>query len=99
QHYNYDMFGGFTYEIDVTKPVGERVTMFQQNGDMFDFTQTYTIALNNYRATNTAIYPSYEHAEVVKDINLDIGELIMNYFQAHEMIAVDHTTNFTVITK
>ncbi|MGL6057780.1 MAG: bifunctional metallophosphatase/5'-nucleotidase [Culicoidibacterales bacterium] len=99
QHYNYDMFGGFTYEIDVTKPVGERVTMWLNSGEAFDMAQTYTIALNNYRATNTAIYPSYEHAEVVKDINLDIGELIMNYFQAHEVIRVDQTTNFKVITK
>lgn len=98
QHYNYDMFGGFDYTIDVTKPVGQRVTIMQIGGQPLDVTKTYTIALNNYRATNTAIYPAYEDAPVVKEFSVDIGELIMDYFQAHDVVEVDQRTNFTVIT-
>ncbi|MGL5296605.1 MAG: bifunctional metallophosphatase/5'-nucleotidase [Culicoidibacterales bacterium] len=96
QHYNYDMFGGFCYEIDVHQPVGSRVTLLTMDGTLLDLSQTYTIAMNNYRATNTAVYSAYENAEVVKDINLDIGELIMDYFQSNGTLTVDHTRNFTV---
>lgn len=96
QHYNYDMFGGLNYEIDVTQPVGARVTLFTSDNQPFDFDRTYTIAMNNYRASNTAIYSAYENAEIAKTINLDIGEVIMDYFQTHANLAVDHTKNYKV---
>ncbi|MDR2974777.1 MAG: 5'-nucleotidase C-terminal domain-containing protein [Propionibacteriaceae bacterium] len=49
--YNQDNFAGLNYEVDLTKPVGERVVnMTNSDGTPFDLTRTYTVAANNYRA-------------------------------------------------
>lgn len=48
--YNFDSAVGIIYEVDVTKPVGERVMIKSMaNGDAFDFSKTYRVALNSYR--------------------------------------------------
>ena len=52
--------------------------------------------MNNYRATNTSIYPSYEGAEVVKEINVDISELIINYFLDNNKVKVIEESNYII---
>ncbi len=46
--YNYDIFSGVDYTIDVSKPVGERVSATIDEKPV-DLTKEYTIAINNYR--------------------------------------------------
>lgn len=88
QNYNYDTFAGLTYEIDLNKDFGNRVISMKKDGKEIDFNEDYTIVLNNYRASNTAIYPAYENAEVVKEINMDMSELIIDYFQRNHEVDV-----------
>ena len=38
----------------------------------------------------------YNQAEVVKDINIDVGELIINYFLQHKIIKVNKDSNFII---
>jgi len=47
--YNYDMFSGLTYEINLSKPTGERVENILYNGKPLDDNRTYRLSLNNYR--------------------------------------------------
>lgn len=47
--YNYDMFSGINYEIDITKPVGERIVNATVDGQPLDMQKTYKLAVNNYR--------------------------------------------------
>ncbi|WP_249961751.1 hypothetical protein, partial [Histophilus somni] len=49
----------------------------------------YKIVVNNYRASNVNEYPCYEGARVVKEINFDMSELMINYFQNNNLIEVD----------
>lgn len=96
QNYNYDTFGGLTYEIDLSKEFGNRVVSMKKDGKEIDLNKEYTIVLNNYRATNTSIYPAYENAKVVKEINIDISELIINYFQENKKIKVIDESNYII---
>ncbi|MGL5312638.1 MAG: bifunctional metallophosphatase/5'-nucleotidase [Peptostreptococcaceae bacterium] len=96
QHYNYDMFGGLTYEIDLNRDFYDRVVSIKRDGQELDLDKYYTIVVNNYRATNTSIYPSYENAELVKEVNVDVGELIINYFLNHKMIKVNNDCNYII---
>lgn len=51
RYYNYDSAAGIIYSVDVTKPVGERIIIKSMaNGDAFDLTKTYSVAINSYRA-------------------------------------------------
>lgn len=88
QNYNYDTFAGLNYEIDLNKEFYNRVISIKKDGKEIDLDKDYTIVLNNYRASNTAIYPAYENAEVVKEINMDMSELIIDYFQRHKEVDI-----------
>ena len=49
--YNYDLWSGIEYKLDVTKPVGQRVVELKLNGEPLAMDQVVRVALNNYRAT------------------------------------------------
>ena len=57
----------------------------KKDGEDISMDKTYTIVLNNYRASNTSIYPAYKGCKVVKEINLDISEIILDYIQKHKL--------------
>ena len=48
--FNFDSAAGIDYEVDVTKPDGEKVRILQMsNGEPFDPQKTYRVAMNSYR--------------------------------------------------
>ena len=47
--YNYDMFSGPTYEIDITKDSGDRVQNIMIDGKALEMDKVYKLAVNNYR--------------------------------------------------
>ncbi len=50
--YNFDSMAGLNYTVDVTKPVGERVTITTiADGTPFDPEATYNVAMTSYRAS------------------------------------------------
>ena len=49
--FNFDSACGIDYEVDVTKPVGERVRILRMsNGEPFDKNKWYKVVMNSYRA-------------------------------------------------
>lgn len=96
QHYNYDTYGGLEYKIDLSRDFYDRVVYMKKNGKDISMDETYTIVLNNYRASNTSIYKAYEGCKVVKEINLDMSEIIIDYIQNHKKIIVDDKKNYFI---
>lgn len=47
--YNYDMFQGIDYKVDVSKPAGERIVDLQFNGEPLKADDKVKLAINNYR--------------------------------------------------
>lgn len=48
--YNFDSAAGIIYEVDVTKPDGEKIKIKNlSDGSIFDLNKTYRVALNSYR--------------------------------------------------
>ena len=49
--FNFDSAAGIDYEVDVTKPDGEKVHILKMtNGEPFDESKWYKVAINSYRA-------------------------------------------------
>lgn len=96
QSYNYDMYGGLTYRIDLKRPFYERVVEMKINGKEMDLDQTYKVCLSNYRASNTSVYPCYENAKLIKEINMDVSEILINYFQKYRTIEVQEKNNYSI---
>jgi 2',3'-cyclic-nucleotide 2'-phosphodiesterase/3'-nucleotidase len=52
QYYNFDSAAGIIYEVDVSKPVGERINIISMaDGTSFDTEKKYKVAINSYRGT------------------------------------------------
>lgn len=47
--YNYDMFQGVDYKVDISKPKGERIVDLTYNGEPLKDDQKIKLAINNYR--------------------------------------------------
>lgn len=47
--YNYDMFQGVEYKIDISKPVGERIVDLTFNGEPVKGDDVFKLTINNYR--------------------------------------------------
>ncbi|MGI6392641.1 MAG: bifunctional metallophosphatase/5'-nucleotidase [Candidatus Izemoplasmatales bacterium] len=97
EHYNYDMFDGIEYIIDVAKPYGERIVSLSYQGRPVKDHHVFTLALNNYRASGGGEFPMYRGQRVVKEINDDIAELVIEYIRKNKIIRVDDPNNIRVI--
>ncbi len=47
--YNYDMFAGVDYKVDISKPVGERIVDLTYKGEPVTDDMTFNLTINNYR--------------------------------------------------
>jgi 2',3'-cyclic-nucleotide 2'-phosphodiesterase (5'-nucleotidase family) len=79
--YNYDIVAGVDYTIDVSKPAGERITTLQYDGRPVAPSDTFTMALNNYRQAGGGGFAMLRDAPVVYDKQLEIRQLLIDEVQ------------------
>lgn len=83
EHYNYDLFSGVEYEIDLKLPDGSKVKNIFVAGKPLADHVVYQIAINNYRAAGGGDYPMYIGAKLVREYLVSIPELIEWYLSSH----------------
>lgn len=67
---SYSSIGGLNYTVDLTKPAGQRVKVYGlQNGQPFDLSRLYTIALNSFLVSNG-------HNFITEGLRWDIEKLM-----------------------
>jgi 2',3'-cyclic-nucleotide 2'-phosphodiesterase (5'-nucleotidase family) len=76
--FNYDVVSGVDYTIDVSKPVGDRITRLNFQGRAVAPTDSFTMALNNYRQTGGGGFSMLSAARVVYDRQEDIRQLLID---------------------
>ena len=84
QHYNYDMWEGISYVLNISKPIGERVESLQHKGTPLNMSEEYDVVMNNYRASGGGNFFMFQNKPVIKDIPTDMSELIANYILKHK---------------
>lgn len=97
KHSNYDMWAGIEYELNVSRPVGERVTKLLYEGEPLQMDGTYDVVMNSYRAGGGADYDMYLDKPVVKEIQIDMSELIANYFRKYKVVNATCKQNWRVV--
>ena len=83
--YNFDMAHGVTYDIDLTRPEGDRIRNLQFRGKPLAPDQKLRIALNNYRAGGSNGYTMFKDAKVVWRSYEDIRDLLIRYYSEKEL--------------
>lgn len=97
EHYNYDMFDGIDYIIDVAKPFGSRIVSLQYKGKDILPDDMFTLAMNNYRATGGGEFTMYRNLKIVKEVQSDIASMLIEYIKKHKYISVKDADNIKVV--
>ncbi|MEU7591382.1 5'-nucleotidase C-terminal domain-containing protein [Micromonospora sp. NPDC049230] len=88
--YNYDVFSGLDYDIDIAKPVGQRITRLVLPGTdtpVADNAQ-FVVAVNNYRRSGGGNFPGIVKTQVY-NAQQEIRQLLIDWAQAKGTINPD----------
>ncbi len=89
--YNFDIVSGVDYVIDVTRPIGSRITQLDYKGSAVSDTQIFTMALNNYRQTGGGGYAMLAEAPVIFRGQTEIRQLLIDEVKARrELKSADY---------
>jgi 2',3'-cyclic-nucleotide 2'-phosphodiesterase / 3'-nucleotidase len=95
--FNYDMAQGVEYEIDLTKPEGQRVRHLRFRGKPLEDAQPLRIAVNNYRAGGSAGYGMLREGRIVWKSGEEIRNLIVEYYTQHKLLPAKADGNWKVV--
>ncbi|GIF11677.1 bifunctional metallophosphatase/5'-nucleotidase [Actinoplanes teichomyceticus] len=79
--YNYDTLSGVEYDIDISKPVGSRITRLQINGVDVAADAQFVVAVNNYRRSGGGAFPGIVKTQVYNE-QKEIRQLLIDWAQA-----------------
>ena len=85
--YNYDTFSGVDYDIDISRPVGQRITSLTHPGigtPVADGDQ-FVVAVNNYRRSGGGNFPGIVKTQVY-NAQQEIRQLLIDWAQARGVI-------------
>ncbi|HEV2615546.1 MAG TPA: 5'-nucleotidase C-terminal domain-containing protein [Candidatus Acidoferrales bacterium] len=79
--YDADSAEGVAYEMDLTKPVGSRITNLTFHGAPISVTQKFRVAINNYRYTGGGGYSVFKGLPVAYRSTAEVRDLIIAYLE------------------
>jgi 2',3'-cyclic-nucleotide 2'-phosphodiesterase/3'-nucleotidase len=85
--FNYDQLqGDLSYEIDVSKPEGQRIVKLTYKGKPVTPQQPFVVATNNYRASGGGNFPGLDGKNIVLAAPDGAREILAKWLQAHKTI-------------
>jgi 2',3'-cyclic-nucleotide 2'-phosphodiesterase (5'-nucleotidase family) len=84
--YNFDVVSGVDYVMDLSRPIGSRITRLDYKGKAVAPSDSFTMALNNYRQTGGGGYAMLSGAPVVYDKQQEIRQLLIEEVRSRGVI-------------
>ncbi len=95
--YNFDVAEGVQYDLDISKPMGQRIQNLRFRGQAVSPTQKFRLATNNYRVNGGGGYTMYRDAPVLYRSGEEIRELIIEWVERHKSIPAEPTNNWRLL--
>ena len=88
QGFNFDQIqgAGLHYQIDVTRPVGQRITALTWHGKPITPAQPFIIVTNNYRASGGGNFPGLDGKDIVLAAPDGTREILARWVEQHSPI-------------
>jgi 2',3'-cyclic-nucleotide 2'-phosphodiesterase/3'-nucleotidase len=96
--YNFDVAEGVTYDIDLSKPLGQRIQNLRYQGQPLDPKRKLRVAINNYRAGGGGGYTMFKDAPVLDRSSREIRDLIADWVEANHKIPTEPSNNWRIVT-
>jgi len=106
RYYNFESAAGIDYVVDVTKPIGEKITINNfSNGNAFDLNTKYKVAVNSYRGngggghlTRGAKIPHEELSKrVINSTEKDLRYFVMKWIENKQTVEPKLLNNWKVV--
>jgi 2',3'-cyclic-nucleotide 2'-phosphodiesterase/3'-nucleotidase len=91
--FNYDIVAGVDYVLDISRPIGSRVTTLSRNGRAVSDTDSFTMALHDYRQQGGGGFAMLQGAPVVYDRQEQIRQLLID--EVRRKGSIDPSDYFT----
>ena len=95
--YNFDIAEGVTYDLDISKPIGQRIQNLRFRGKPLSPAQKLRLATNNYRVNGGGGYDMYKKARVVYRSSEEIRELIIDWVERNKNIPTEPNNNWRIV--
>jgi 2',3'-cyclic-nucleotide 2'-phosphodiesterase (5'-nucleotidase family) len=95
--YNFDIAEGVSYDLDISKPVGQRIQNLRFRGQPLSPTRKLRLATNNYRVNGGGGYTMYKNAPVVYRSSEEIRELIIDWVERNKTVPVKPDNNWRLV--
>lgn len=95
--YNYDVAEGVSYDLDISKPVGQRIENLRFGGRPLSPVRKLRLATNNYRISGGAGYTMFKGAPVIERSSKELREMIIDWVSRKGQIPVAPTNNWRLL--
>lgn len=95
--FNYDIAEGVSYDLDLTKPVGQRIQNLRFRGQPLSPAQKLRLATNNYRVNGGGGYSMYKGATEAFRSSEEIREMIIDWVTEHKTVPAEPTNNWRLL--
>jgi len=97
--YNLDQIAGLEYEVDVSRPAGERITSLTLEGAEIADDRRFVLAVNNYRQSGGGGFPHVTDAPVLYNEQVEVRQALIDHATARGTIdpAEFHTLNWRLV--
>ena len=95
--YNFDIAEGVTYDLDISKPFGQRIQNLRFRNQPLSPTRKLRLATNNYRVNGGGGYTMYKNAPVVYRSSEEIRELIIDWLVRNKTVPVKPNNNWRLV--
>ncbi len=96
QLYAYDMYDGIEYTLNISNEKGQKISSMTKDGIPIDQNDTFSIVMNNYRASGGGDYTFIRDCKTLHDTQVEVIELLIDYIVSHKHISIQHNRNITI---
>jgi 2',3'-cyclic-nucleotide 2'-phosphodiesterase/3'-nucleotidase len=95
--FNFDVAQGVNYDIDLTKPFGQRIQNLTFKGKPLDPNQKLKVVTNNYRVNGGGGFTMFKNAPVVYRSSAEVRELIIDWVEKNKSIPMETDNNWRIV--
>jgi len=97
EHYNYDVYDGISYVMDINQKIGHRIVTMTYHHEQIQPTDVFKLALNSYRALGSGGFEMFQKAKKIISYPVSYFDLVKDYIENHPILEIQTIENFKVI--
>ncbi|MNE50464.1 Trifunctional nucleotide phosphoesterase protein YfkN precursor [compost metagenome] len=95
--YQFIMFEGVQYTIDLSRPIGSRLLTCHYQGQAVQHTDSFTIVMTDYLAGHASRYPMLRGMKRLYGIEEPLARLLESNASSQCILRIDYTSNWEII--